>query len=127
VAASYDPTTPVGQVRLLLNDVDEDSFVFDDEEIGAFLTLEGGNVKRAAAQAIDTNASNELLASKVLRTQDLQTFGDKLATALRGHAQSLREQAASEDSWFTIVSPPARPECLPEMTERYVGPRHWWQ
>jgi len=90
-------TTAVGKVRLLLNDVDEQSLVFSDDEIEAFLELEGDSVKRAAAQAIDTNASNEVLASKVLRTQDLSTDGAKVADALRKHADRLREQAAAED------------------------------
>lgn len=94
---SYDPTGDAGKVRLLLNDVSQTTQVFTDAEITAFLDLEGGNVKRAAAQAIDTNASNEALASKVLRTQDLQTDGAKLADAMREHAAALRAQADRED------------------------------
>lgn len=101
---AYDPTTPRGQVRLLLNDVDDNNLVFADEEIDGFLAIEAGSVKRAAAQAIDTNASNEALASKVLRTQDLQTDGAKLAQALRDHAATLREQADLDEGWFDIVN-----------------------
>lgn len=104
--AAYDPQSLVGQVRLLLNDVDPDGFVFGDDEISAFLVIEGQNVKRAAAQAIDTNADNEALASKVLRTQDLQTSGDKLAAALHQRAESLRAQAVADeqaDGYFEVV------------------------
>lgn len=95
-------------VRLLLNDVDRTDQVFTDPEIDAFLQLEGGAVKRAAAQAIDTNASNEVLASKVLRTQDLATDGAKVADALRAHAQRLRDQHDidvndQDDGYFRIV------------------------
>ena len=61
---TFVPTDDVGKVRLLINDVAA-PWVFSDEEISAFLALEGGSVKRAAAQAIDTNADNEALASKV--------------------------------------------------------------
>lgn len=110
---AYDPSTPAGQVRLLLNDVDDTDPVFVDDEIDAFLALEGGSVKRAAAQAIDTNADNEALASKVLRTQDLQTDGAKVAAALHARAESLRAQADSEDGWFDVVdTTPAG--CSPE-------------
>ena len=44
---TYEVTTDVGKVRLLLNDVDRDTAVFNDLEIQAFLDLEGGSVKRA--------------------------------------------------------------------------------
>jgi hypothetical protein len=85
VANTYDVTTDAGKVRLLLNDV-ADPWVFNDAEIDAFLALEGDVVKLAAAQAIDVNATNEALASKVIRTQDLTTDGAKLADAMRKHA-----------------------------------------
>jgi hypothetical protein len=101
-------TTEVRQVRLLLNDVDPDDQVFTDADVDDFLAMEGGHVKLAAAQAIDTNASNEALASKVLRSQDWQTDGAKLADALRKHAAALREQHAAsvaddDGGFFTIV------------------------
>lgn len=99
-----DFTSTTGKVRLLLNDVDESALVFSDEEILAFLALEGDNVKRAAAQAIDTNADNEALASKVLRSQDVSTDGAKVADALRKRASALREQADLEDDgYFEVV------------------------
>ena len=116
---TYEVTSDTGKVRLLLNDVDADTMVFDDDEIQAFLDLEGGSVKRAAAQAIDTNATNEALASKVLRTQDLSTDGAKIADAMRKHADRLREQADREDdesddgAYFEII--PGR-TCRPELT-----------
>lgn len=86
-------------VRFLLNDVrleDVTGNVFSDEEIAGYLALEGGNVKLAAAQAIDTIADNEALASKVLKSQDLSTDGAKIAEALRKRATALRAQAAAE-------------------------------
>lgn len=108
-------------VRLLLNDVDTAKQVFTDTDLDDFLTLEGGVVKLAAAQAIDTNASNEALASKVLRSKDWQTDGAKLADALRKHAQALRDQHYREvddadGGWFEIVE--TGPGRWPELTER---------
>lgn len=118
---SYDPTTDAGKVRLLLNDVDEDTVVFADAEIDAFLALHDGAIFLAAAQAIDTNADNEVLASKVLRTQDLSTDGAKVADALRKRAAALREQHAQiedGDGFFEII-PSGRtwgPELAPSPT-----------
>jgi hypothetical protein len=120
MAFTYDVTTERGKVRLLLNDVDEPTAVFDDDEIDAFLALEGDNVKRAAAQAIDTNADDQALASKVLRTQDVTTDGAKLADSLRKRAAALRAQADEEDdesddgAYFEIV--PMGTGCTPELT-----------
>lgn len=97
MAITTDPTTALGQVRLLISDTNAAAPVFDDNEITAFLTLEAQNVRMAAAQALDTIASNEVMVSKVIRTQDLQTDGSKVAAELRARATSLREQAAQVD------------------------------
>lgn len=92
---AYDPTTPAGQVRLLATDTSdvEGDQVFNDPEIDTFLLLEGGNVRRAAAMAIETIATNEALVLKVIRTLDLQTDGAKLADVLLKRAKALRDQA----------------------------------
>lgn len=122
---------PRDLVRFLINDVrleDVTGNVFSDEEIDGYLDLEGGNVKRAAAQAIDTIADNEALASKVYRSQDIGTDGAKIADALRKRATALRAQADREDdlgddgAFFEIV-PMNGPRCGPELT----GRQHtWW-
>lgn len=115
--ASYtDPSTDRGMVRFLLNDTSAPA-VFTDAEIDAVLTLEGDAVKLAAAQMIDTNASNEALASKVLRTQDLNVDGAKLAEALRAHARELRRQHYEDDEgdYFEVIDFPTG--FRPELTE----------
>jgi hypothetical protein len=78
-------------------------------------------VRRAAADALDTIATSEVLVSKVIRTQDLSTDGAKVADALRKQAQVLRQQAdaadaAEDDGFFDVVDtlPPCR---RPELTE----------
>lgn len=101
--ATYDPSTPAGQVRLLINDVG-DPFTFTDDEIAAFIGLAiGGSVLRAAATALDTIASNEALVSKVIKTQDLSTNGPAVAAELRARAATLRQQADdTDDSGFGL-------------------------
>lgn len=108
-----DYGTDVGKIRLLLSDVDETDLVFQDWELDAFLDLEGGSVKRAAAQAIDTNATNLVLASRVIRSQDLSTDGAKVADAMRKHADALRTQADIDDErdgfYFDVIDPISDP------------------
>lgn len=89
---TYDPATLAGQVRLLINDVSGDP-AFGDESIVAFLTLEGNNVKRAAAQALDVIADDEALVGKVISVEGASTNGAAVADSLRKRSASLREQA----------------------------------
>lgn len=93
---TYDIATDTGKVRLLINDVSA-PWVFTDTEIEVFLDLEGDSLKRAAALAIETNADNEVLATKVLRTQDVQADGAAVSGALLKRAALLRSQADRDD------------------------------
>lgn len=122
-----DYATPEGQVRLLINDTDQTDYVFDNDEIAAFLALEDDSVKRAAAQALDVIADDEALTSKAIRTQDLATDGAKVAESLRKRAAALRAQAdaGDEDSesgfYFGVIDLDPAPE-RPERTQYpYVG------
>ena len=114
-------STAIGQVRLLIPDVEQlenlknpsspASYIFDDAQIQAFITLYGDNVKRAAAQAKLTLATSEALISKVIKTDDLATDGAKLGAELRAQAAELRKEADSDDLYdasdaFTIVDGP---------------------
>lgn len=93
----YDPSTPTGQVRLLINDTTSDP-VFDDTEISTFLTLCQDSPKRAAARALETIAADEALTSKVITDHELSTNGAALAGELRQLAASLRAEAVADDA-----------------------------
>ena len=97
-----DPTTETGLVRLLINDTDAAAPLFTDPQITAFLTLEG-SVKRAAAQALDTIASNEAMVQKVVRIMDLSVDGPAVARELRARATALREQDVESGETFDII------------------------
>lgn len=94
---TVDPDTDIGMVRLLATDRDEVAPLFTDADITAMIALEHGRIRRAAAQALDTIASSEVLISKVIRTLDLQTDGAKVAAELRARARGLREQDDGDD------------------------------
>lgn len=111
-----DYSSPVWQVRLLMSDIDafedprdlstEPAHIFTDDQIVGFLDIEGGNVKRAAASALLSIAVSEALILKVIKTDDKQTDGSKLADALRAAAKALRDQAREDevdDTLFHVV------------------------
>jgi hypothetical protein len=114
-----DYATVVGQIRLLIPDVEQlenlanpsadAAYIFEDAQIQAFATLYSNNVKRAAAQAKLVLATSEALINKVIRTADYTTDGAKLGAELRAQAKELQAEADKDDladaydSSFTIV------------------------
>ena len=115
-----DYTTAVGQVRLLVPDVEQlgdtadptatAAYLFNDSQIQAFLSLYSNNIKRAAAQAKLVLATSEALINKVIRTYDFQTDGAKLGAELRAQAQALQAEADRDDlddssDTFLVASP----------------------
>jgi hypothetical protein len=102
-----DYATALGQVRLLIPDVEqlenpadptaEAAYIFDDHQIQAFVSLYSNNVKRAAAQAKLVLATSEALINKVIRTADYTTDGAKLGAELRAQAKQLQDEADKDD------------------------------
>lgn len=102
-----DYATAIGQVRLLIPDVEQldnlqdlsadAAYIFSDAQIQAFLSLYGDNIKRAAAQAKLVLATSETLINKVIRTTDYTTDGAKLGTELRAQAKMLQDEATQDD------------------------------
>ena len=97
VLLPIDLASPVGMVRLLIPDRFPDHFVYQDEELAAFLTMESGNVRLAAALALETIASDTAMVDKVITIMDLSTDGAKTSDALLKRAALLREQAEDSD------------------------------
>lgn len=119
-----DYTLPLGKVRLLILDTApaQQDRLFADDQLDAFLDMNGQSVKRTAAQALLTVAMSEALLSKKIRTQDLSTDGPAVAAELRLQAAVLAKQADTEDaaaadSYFEII--PGSTD-YPEAAERYV-------
>lgn len=105
---AIDYSTPEGQVRLLIADTTEGSFLLEDAQITGYLSIEHGRVKRAAARALDAIATSEVLISKKIRTLDLQTDGPAVAAELRALAKQLRDEDDEDDGgdpWAIDVIP----------------------
>ena len=117
-----DYTSPIGQVRVLIPDLrkledlrdlrNEPRYLFTDDEILAFLAVNNGNVKRAAADACDAVGMDKALQLLVLKTDDKQTDGAKLLDAIVKRAKTLRQQAKEDDESnlsFDVVYPSFEP------------------
>ena len=94
---TYDLDSPIGEVRLLCTDTEEDHAMFSDEEIKYFLKSEGKNVKRAGARALETIASSQTLLLKVVSTLDTSMNGPQVAKDLREGAKQLRKDAEDDE------------------------------
>ncbi len=120
--SDIDFSSPVGQVRVLIPDLrkledlrdlrNDPRYLFADEEIEALLTVNGGNVKLAAADACDAIGMDKALQLLVLKTDDKQTDGAKLLAAIVGRARQLRASAREDEVnnlCFDVVQPTFEP------------------
>lgn len=67
-------------------------YLLSDDQLQDFLDLEGGTVKLAAADALDSIAASQALIQKKIKSLDLQTDGPALAEALHKLSAELRKQ-----------------------------------
>ena len=86
------------QVRLLIPD-SADEQIYTDDEIDLFLDLEGDNVYRAAAQALDSIANLDLTTYRSVEIMDVVVNTAESGKELRYRADVLRKQAAAKDPW----------------------------
>lgn len=106
---SYDTTVSSDRdrIRLLINDTDDsdpDNHYFEDEELDAFLAMEGGIMKLGAAAALETLASSEVMIQKRIRLLDLSTDGPAESKELRDRASDLRDQYFEGDSQLPMTA-----------------------
>ena len=92
MANTYDPGTDIGKVRLFCQDRGlNGTWIFSDEEIQAYLSLESNDIRLAAALALEDIANNKALTDKVKQVGDIQLVtGVDMANALMSRAEALR-------------------------------------
>lgn len=99
MAFTYDPSgSVVGKIRLLTMDNQTDNYIFEDDELETFYSIEGSNLRRACALVLESIASNEAYILKRITSLDLQTDGPAVAAELRARAKALREQALEDEA-----------------------------
>lgn len=105
-------------VRLLIPDLDEDNPIFSDPQIEIFLSLNNGDVRLAAAEALEVAATDEAMVFKITRADDQSVNGVAGAKLLLERAAQLRA-----DAWggaFDVFYP-VGPSVVPEATARPWG------
>ena len=92
---SYNPSTDIGKVRMLVTDTDTTRRIMDDEEYQAYLDMSGGSVVLAAAKALESIAVNEVLCLKVVNLMGaVTTDAASAAKQLLAQAKTLRSEYA---------------------------------
>jgi hypothetical protein len=101
---AIDYTTDVGKIRLMITDTDESDFIFTDDQINAFLSIEDDVLECGAALALETIASQQVLTDKYLSIGDISLNGVAPAENLMKRAAGLRRGVgASSVSSVQIV------------------------
>src|SRR5689334_5510687 len=90
---TYDITTDRGKVRFLSTDTDSTSYVFEDAEVDAVISLQPSNLYAAAALLCETWARSRSKLSKMVRASDGTITQRYSMQELLDLARSLREAA----------------------------------
>lgn len=89
----------IQQVRVLIPDTDTTDPILTDEQIQLYLDIaRGASPLRAAALALRAIANSQVLLLKVVRTDDIQVDGAKVADSLGKRADSYDAQADDGDA-----------------------------
>lgn len=103
--APYDPTTLVGQVRVVTGDVTygvitagmAEYELFSDNDITAFLIVAEGNILRAAGFGYSALAARAAVDAKMVKDFDLTVDLRARSTALQATADAFFAQADEKD------------------------------
>lgn len=101
MAATYDLATSVGKVRLKIGDRAVAAAHFTDEEITAALSERGGNINFAAADLLDTWASETTAVAQSYSVPGLSVSTSSQGRDMAARAQALREQEYNKPAYGT--------------------------
>ena len=100
---TYNLSTAVGQVRLLIGDTDSTTAIFSDEELTALLSMQSGDLFMTAALALRRIAANKALLAKAVSagnysedTRDMPKILMQLAKDLEAAAVNIPADAQVE-------------------------------
>lgn len=96
-------------VRLLIPDTNPEGVLFQDAELDAFLALENGDVRYAAAAALEAIARNQSLLLRSINMLDIQVNPQAQSAELYEGAKRLR-CLSDEDAAFDIAEVITSPE-----------------
>lgn len=100
---TYDSTTSRGRVRLIIADTNSASYVFEDAEIDAFLTLQSDDVQLAAVQALRSIVASRAKLSIYYSVNGFTMDRRDVAKTLLALADKIEESASSAPFEFESV------------------------
>lgn len=100
---SYDASTTAGRVRLLIADTNAASYVFEDAEIAALLSIAGDEILLAAAQGLRSIAASKAKLSIYYSVNGFSMDRRSVAKTLLDIADRLEESASSAPFEFESV------------------------
>lgn len=92
MAFTYDLTNDIGKVRLMISDTVSTDYIFTDEEIQAFLSMQENNLYLTAAQAYGTIIRSRALLSRAVSREGYSSQEHALSE-LRQLVKDLEQQA----------------------------------
>lgn len=92
MAFTYDPSTKLGMVRMMIGDTNSISPIFQDNELNALLTLYV-NINIASAYALDAIAASASRLARLIKNENYTTDDREVAENLRTQATKLRSLA----------------------------------
>ena len=99
---TYDLTTKIGQVRLLVPDNEASAYDLQDDEITYFLGLVGQNVMAAAARACD-HLARKYAKLPTFSADGLQISNGQRAQTFAARAAELRASISDSMSSITLI------------------------
>lgn len=104
---TFDPTTPIGQVRLLGEESVASTAYFSDTEITGYLALNGEEVRLAAAQLLDVKGlyfvRKEGKRSIGPAGAQERTDGIEMAKSCKAGADELRRQVYEDGTAWDVI------------------------
>lgn len=97
MAFTYDPSTVLGKARLLAQDTDETTHIFEDAEIQALLDMSFGAPMLAAAKALRVIAANQIYVLKAIKLLGLTTNAHLAAAEMRQIADDYEQRFEDGD------------------------------
>jgi len=92
---SYDPTTDIGKIRLLIADTDEDSYDFEDDEITAANDM-SVNIYFASAVLLRSLAANRARLSVSVKRGTMTDNLTEISKDLKDLADAMEEKGKAE-------------------------------
>ena len=90
---SYDPSTDIGKVRLYVpGETDPTTALLTDDEISAFLSVQSGEVRLAAADALDMIGTSTAKVQQKIKLLNLELDGPAVARVYQENAKRLRDR-----------------------------------